>query len=171
MTPQIIYPNPLFRSSVMSISLQPNRLQHTRPPCPSKSPEACSNSCTLNRWCHATNSSSVVPISPCLQSFPALRPFLTSLLFTSCGQSIGASASASVLPMNIQGWCLLGWTGLISLQSKGLSRAWSKTTVQKHQFFSAQPSLWSNSHIFFMIHSHIFMVQASHMDVRLLLDY
>ena len=171
MTPQIIYPNPLFRSSVMSISLQPHRLQHTRPPCPSKSPEACSNSCTLNRWCHETNSSSVVPISPCLQSFPALRPFLKSLLFTSCGQSIEASASASVLPMDIQGWFLLGWTGLISLQSKGLSRALSKTTVQKHQFFSVQPFLWSNSHIFFRVHSHIFMVQVSHMDVRLLLDY
>ena len=147
MTPQIIYPNPLFRSSVMSISLQPHRLQHTRPPCPSKSPEACWNSCTLNRWCHATNSSSVAPISPCLQSFPALRPFLTSLLFTTCGQSIGASASASVLPMNIQGWFLLGWTGLIYLQSKALSRVISSTTVQRHQFFTIQTFLLSSSHI------------------------
>ena len=118
----------------------------TRLPCPSPSPRACSNSCPLSRWCHPTISSSVVPFS-CLQSFPASGSFPVSQLFTSGGQNIGVSASASVLPMNIQDWSPLGWTGRISLQSKGLSRVFSNTTVQKHQFFDAQLSSQSNSHI------------------------
>ena len=117
------------------------------PSCPSPSPRACSNSWPLSRWCHPTISFSVVPFSFCLQSFPASGSFSMIWLFTSGDQRIGASASASVLPMNIQDWFPLGWTGWISLQSKGLSRVFSNTTVQKHNFFSAQPSLWSNSHI------------------------
>ena len=107
----------------------------------------CSDSCPLSQWCHPTISSSVGPFSCCLQSFPASGSFPMSQLFPSGGQSIGASASALVLPMNIQGWFLLGLTGLICLLSKGLSRVLSSSTVQKHQFFSAQPYLWSNSHI------------------------
>ena len=102
---------------------------------------------SLSQWWHPTISSSVLPFSSCLQSFPASGSFLMSLLFTSGGESIGASASASVLPMNIQGLFPLGWTGWISLQSKGLSRVFSNSTVRKHQFFGAQASLWSNSHI------------------------
>ena len=136
----------LFSRSVTSNSLRPHGLQHARLPCPSPSPRVCPNSCPLSQWCHPTISSSVVPFSSCLQSFPASRSFPMSWPFTSCGQSIGASISASVLPMNIQDWSPLGLTGLISLQSKGLSRAFSNTTLQKHQFFSAQPSLWSSSH-------------------------
>ena len=101
----------------------------------------------LSRWCHPTISSSVIPFSSCPQSFAASESFPMSWLFTSDGQSIGVSASALVLPINIQDWFPLGWTGRISLQSKGLSRVFSNTTVQKHQFFGAQPSLWSNSHI------------------------
>ena len=119
-----------FSRSVMSVSLQPHGLQHTRPPCPSPTPRDYSNSCPLSWWCHPTISSSVVPFSSRLQSFPASGSFLMSQLFTSGGQSIGASAS--VLPMNIQDWFPLGWTGWISLQSKGLSRVFSNTTVQKH---------------------------------------
>ena len=111
----------------------------------SPSPGACSNSSSLNRWCEPTILSSVVPFSSCLPSFPASGSFLMSQLFASGGESIGALASASVLPMTIQGWFPLGLTGLISLQSKELSRVFSNTTVQKHQFFSAQPPLWSNS--------------------------
>ena len=107
----------------------------------------CSNSPPLSQLCYLTISSSPVPFFSCLQSFPASGSFLMSQLFTSGGQSIGASASARILPMNIQGWFPLGLTGLISLQCKGLSRVFSSTTVQKHQFFSAQLSLWSNSHI------------------------
>ena len=114
--------------------------------CPSSSPGVCSNSCPLGQWCYPTISSSVILFSH-LQSFPASRSFLMCQLFTLGGQSIGASTSASVFPMHIQGWFPLGLTGLISLQSKGLSRVFSKTTVQKHQFFGAQPSLWPNSHI------------------------
>ena len=136
-----------FSHSVMSNSLWPHGLQHTRPPCPSPTPGVHSNSCPLTWWCHPTISSSVIPFSPCLQSFPASGSFLKSWLFTTGGHSIAASASASVLPMNIQDWLPLGLTGLISLQSKGLSRVFSNTTVQKHQFFSVQPSLWSSSHI------------------------
>jgi len=135
-------------SLLFRIIVQPHRLQHARFLCPSPSPGACSNSCPLSQWCHPTISSSVIPFSSFLQSFPASGSFLMSKLFTSGGQSIGASASALVLPINIQDWSWKpGWTGLISLQSKGLSRVFSNTTVQKHQFFSAQPSLWSNSHI------------------------
>ena len=137
----------LFSRSVVSNSLQPHGLQHTRSPCPSPSPRACSNSCPSIRWCHPTVSSSVIPFSSWLQSFPASGTFLMSQFFTSGGQSLGASASASVLPMNIEDWFPLGLIGLISLQSKGLSRVFSNTTVKKHQLFSAQPYLWSNSHI------------------------
>ena len=136
-----------FSHSAVSNSLQPHGLQHTRLPCPSPTPGAYSNSCPLSWWCHPTISSSVVPFSSCLQSFPASGSTLMSQFFISGGQSIEVSASASVLPMNIQDWFPLGWTGLISLQSKGLSRVFSNTTVPKHQFFGAQPSLWSNSHI------------------------
>ena len=135
-----------FSRSVMSKSLRPCGLQHARPLCPSPSPGACPNSCPLIWWCYPTISSSITLFSFCLQSFPASRYFLMSQFFASCGQSIGASASVSVLPMNTQDWSHLGWTGWISLQSKGLSRVFSNTTVQKHQFFSTQPSQ-SNSHI------------------------
>ena len=128
-------------SSVVSGSLQPHGLQHTRPPCPSTTPRLYSNSCPLSQWCQLTISSSVVPFSSCLQSFPASGSFQMSQFFASGGKSIGASASASVLPMNIQDWFPLGWTGCISLQSKGLSRVFFNTTIQKHQFFSAQLSL------------------------------
>ena len=116
-------------------------------PSPSPTPRACSNAHPMSQWCHPTISSSVIPFSSCLQSFPALGYFLMSQFFASGGQSIGDSASASVLPMNIQGWFPLGLTGLISLQSKGLSRVFSSTTVQKHQLFGAQLSLWSKPHI------------------------
>ena len=137
----------LFSRSVMSDSLPPHGLQHARLPCPSVSPRACSKSCPLSRCCHPTISSSVVPFFSCLQSFPASGSFPRSQFFTSCGQSIGASASVSVLTRSIQGWFPLQLTGLISLQSKGLSRVFSNTTVQKYEFFSVQPSLWSNCHI------------------------
>ena len=130
-----------FSYSVVSNSLQPHGLQHARFPCPSLTPRACSTSCPSSLWCHPIISSSVVPFSSCLQSFPASGSFPMSQFFASGGQSIGASASASVLPMNIQGWCPLGLTALISLQSKGLSRVFYNTTVQKHQFFTAQLSL------------------------------
>ena len=130
-----------FSRSVKSDSLCPHRLQHARPPCPSPAPRTYSNSCPLNRWCHPTTSSSVVPFSSRLQSFPASGSFPMSLFFASGGQSIGVSASKSVLPVNIQDWSPLGWTGWISLQSKGLSRVFSNTTVQKHQFFGSQLSL------------------------------
>ena len=125
-----------FSHSVMSDSLWPHRLQHARPPCPSPTPGVYPNSCSLSRWCHPAISSSVVPFSSCLQSFPASGSFSMSLLFVSGGQSIGASASA--LPMNFQSWFPLGLTGLISLLSKGLSRVFFSVTVQKHQLFSAQ---------------------------------
>ena len=124
-----------FSCSVMSNSLWPHRLQHTRPPCPSPTPGVHPNSCPLSRWCHPTISSSVVPFYPCPQSFPTSRSFQMSQLFTSGGQSIGVSASTSVLPMNTQDWSSLGWTDWISLQSTGLSRVFSNTTVQKPQFF------------------------------------
>ena len=136
-----------FSRSVISNSLWPHGLQHTRPPCPSPTPRVYANSCQLSQWCHPTISSSVVPFSSCLQSFPASGSFQMSPLFASGGQSIGVSSSASVLPMTIQNWFPLGLIGLISLQSQGLSRVFSNTTVQKHQFFSAQLSSWSNSHI------------------------
>ena len=134
----------------VSYSLQPHdripNLQDTKLPCPSLSPRVCSNSGPLSQWCHPTISCSITPFS-CPQSFPASGSFPMSLLFASGGQRIGASASAPVLPMNIQDWSPLGWTGWISLQSKGVSRVFSNTTAQKHQFFSAQLSLQSNSHI------------------------
>ena len=137
-----------FSCSVMSDSLWPRGLQHARLPCRSLSPGACSNSYPLSQWCHPTISSSVIPLSSCLQScqhqgffFQMSQPFALG------DHSIGISASVSVLPMNIQDWFPLGWTGWISLQSKGLSRVFSNTTVQKHQFFGAQLSSQSNSHI------------------------
>ena len=135
-----------FSRSVMSDSLRSHGLQHARPPCPSPTPGACSNSCPSGQWCHPTTSSSVIPFFSSPHSFPASGSFPKSQFFTSGGQSIGASASASVLPMNIQGWFPLGWTGWISLQSKGLSRVFSNTTVQKHQFFGAHLSLYSHIH-------------------------
>ena len=131
----------------MSYSLWPHGLWHTKPPCPSLSPGVCPSSCPLNRWCYPTISSSVVPFSYWLQSFPASGSFQMSQFFSSGGQITGDSASASVLPTNIQGWFPSRLTGLISLQFKRLSRVFSNTTVQKHQFFSALPSLWSTSHI------------------------
>ena len=134
-------------SSVISDSLQTHGLQHARPPCPPPTPRVYSNSCPLSRWCDATILSSVIPFSSCLQSFPASGSFQMSQFFASGGQSIGVSASASVLQMNIQKRFPLGWTAWISLQSRGFSRVFSNTTVQKHQFFSAQLSLWPDSHI------------------------
>ena len=130
-----------FSRSVMSSSLWPHGPQHTRPPCPSPTPRVYSNSCPLSQWCHATISSSVFAFSSRPQSFPASGSFPVSQLFTSGGQSIGVSASTSVFPMNTQDWSPLGWTGWISLQSKGLSRVFSNTTVQKQQFFCALLSL------------------------------
>ena len=135
-----------FSPSVVSDSLQPHGLQHARPPCPSPAPGVYSNSCPLSRWCHPTISSSVIPFS-WLQSFPASGSFQMSQLLVSGGRSIGVSASTSDLQMNTQDWSPVGWTGWISLLSKGLSRAFSNTTVQKHQSFSAQLSFWFNSHI------------------------
>ena len=131
----------------MSNSLWPHDPQPTRPPCPSLTPRVYSNSCPLSQWCHLTISSSVVPFSSRLQSFPASGSFQMSQFFASDCQSMGVSASTSVLPMNIQDWFPLGWTSWISLQFKGLSRVFSNTTVQKHQFFGAQLSSQSNSHI------------------------
>ena len=128
-------------------TLRPQELQHARPPCPSPAPGACSNSCPLSWWCHPTISSSVIPFSSCLQSFPASGFLSMSQFFTTGGQSIGASPSGSVLPMNIQDWFPLGLTDLISLQSNRLPRVFSNTSIQKHQFFGTQLSLWSNSHI------------------------
>ena len=136
-----------FSCSVVSNSLQPHGLQHTRLPCPSPTPRAYSNSCPLSLWCHPTISSSVIPFSSCLQSFPASGSFQMSKFFISGSHSIAASASASVIPMNIQDWSPLGLTGLNSLLSVELSRVLFSTIVQKHQFFGAQPSLWFNSHI------------------------
>ena len=123
--------------SVVSDTLWPHGPQHARLPCPSPTPGVYANSCSLGRWCHPTISSSVVPLSSPFQSFPASGSFPMSQFFTSGGQSIGVSASTSVLPMNTQDWSPLGWTGWVSLQCKGLSRVFSNTTVQKHQFFSA----------------------------------
>ena len=132
-------PTVQFSCSIVSDSLQPHRLQHARLACPSPTPEACSNSCLSSQWYHPTISSSVIPFSFCLQSFPGSFPM--SQFFSSGGQSIGVSASTSVLPMNIQDWLPLGLTDLIFLQSKGLWRVSSNTKIQKHQFFSAQLSL------------------------------
>ena len=129
-----------FSCSVVSDSLWPRGLQQARPPCPSPTPRVYSNSCPLSRWCYPTISSSVIPFSSHVQSFPAYGSFLMSQFFTSGDQSIAISASSWVLPMNTQDWSPLGWTGWF-LQSKGLSRVFSNTTVQKHQFFGAQLSL------------------------------
>ena len=136
-----------FGGSVMSDSLWPHGLQHNSLPCLSPTPKACSNSCPLSQGCHPTISSFVVAFFSCLQTFPAPGSFPMSQFFALGGQSIRVSASASDLPMNIQAWFPLGLTGWISLQSKGLSRVFSNTTVQKHQFFSTRLSLQSNSHI------------------------
>ena len=136
-----------FSHWVMSDSLQPHEPQHTRPPCLSPTHEVYSNSCPSSQWCHPAISSSVVPFSSCPQSLPASGSFPMSQLFKWGGQSIGVSASASVLPVNTQDWSPSGWTGWTSVQSKGLSRVFSNTTVQKHWFFSTQLSSQSNSHI------------------------
>ena len=136
-----------FSHSVLSDSLQPHGLQHARPPCPWPTPGVYPNSCPSSRWCHPAISSSVIPFSSCPQSLPASRSFPMSQHFAWGDQSIAVSALASVLPMNTQDWSPLGWTGWISLQSKGLSRVFSNTTVQKHQFFSTQLSSQSNYHI------------------------
>ena len=135
-----------FSNSMVSDSLQPHESQHSRPPCPSPPPGVHSNSCPLSRWCHPAISSSVIPFS-CSQSLPASESFPMSQLFAWGGQSTGVSALASVLPKNTQDWSPLEWTGCISLQTNGLSRVFSNTTVQKHQFFGAQLSSQSNSHI------------------------
>ena len=152
-TKMTIYPSMLgissaqFSCSVVSDSLRPHELQHTRPPCPSPTPRVHSDSHPSSRWCHPAISSSVVPFSSCPQSLPASGSFQMSQCFTWGGQSTGVSALASFLPKNTQGWSPSEWTGWISLQSKGLSRIFSNTTVQKHQFFSTQLSSQSNSHI------------------------
>ena len=131
----VVFSSVHFSCSVMSDTLRPHGLQQAWPPCPSPTPEAYSNSCPLSRWCHPTTSSSVLPFSSCLQSCPASGSFQMSQFFTSGGQSIGLSASASVFPTNIQDWFPLGLTGLTSMLSKGLSRVFCNTTVQRHQFF------------------------------------
>ena len=136
-----------FSRSVVSDSMRPHESQHARPPCPSPTLGVYSNSCPSSRWCHPAISSSVVPFSSCPQSLPASGSFPMSQLFASGGQSTGVSASASVLPMNTQDLSPSGWTGWISLQSKGLSRVFSNTTIQKHQFFGAQLSSQFNSDI------------------------
>ena len=136
-----------FSRSVVSDSLRPHESQHARPPCPSPIPGVHSDSRPSSQWCHPAISSSVIPFSFCSQSLPASESFPMSQLFTWGGQSIGVSASASVLPMNTQDWSPLGWTGWISLQFKGLSRVFSNTTVQKYQFFGTQLSSQSNSHV------------------------
>ena len=136
-----------FSCSVVSDSLWPHESQHARPPCPSPSPRVHSDSRPSSPWCHPAISSSVVPFSSCPQSLPESVFFPMSQLFSWGGQSTGVSASASVLPMNTQDWSPLGWAGWTSLQSKGLSRVFSNTTVQNHQFFGAQLSSQSNSHI------------------------
>ena len=136
-----------FSHSVVSDSLRLRGLQHARPPCPLPTPRVYSNSYPLSWWCHPTILFSVIPFFSHLQSFPASVSFQMSQLFAWGSQSIGVSGSASVLPKNTQDWSPLGWTGCISLQSKGLSGVFSNTTVQKHRFFGSQVSLWSNSHV------------------------
>ena len=143
-----VYSSVQFSRSVVSDSLRPRESQHSRPPCLSPTPRVYSDSCPSSRWCHPAISSSVVPFSSCPQSLPASSSFPTLFqLFTSGGQSTGVSGSASVLPMNTQDWSPSAWTGWISLKSRGLSRVFSNTTVQKHQFFCTQLSSQSNSHI------------------------
>ena len=136
--PQKRFPSVQFSHSVVSDSLRPHESQHTRPPCPSPTPGVYSNPCSSSRWCYPAISSSVVPFSSCPQSLQSSGTFAMSQLFAWGGQSTGVSASISVLPMNTQDWSPLGWTSWISLQSKGLSRVFSNTTVQKHQFSSAR---------------------------------
>ena len=136
-----------FSRSVVSDSLRPHESQHSRPPCPSPTPGVHSDLCPSSQWCHPAISSSVIPFSSCPQSLPASGSFPMSQLFTWSSQSIGVSASASVLPVNTQDWSPLGWTCWISLQAKGLTRVFSSITVQKHQFFGAQLSSQSNTHI------------------------
>ena len=138
-TLKVFFTSVQFSHSVVSDSLRPHELQHARPPCPSPTPGVHSNSRPSSPWCHPAISSSVIPFSSCPQSLPPSESFPMSQLFAWGGQSIGVSASASVLPMNTQDWSL-EWSGWISLQSKGLSRVFSNTTVQKHQFFGTLPS-------------------------------
>ena len=147
MLPGFRFPVQFSSVSQLCLTLWPHELQHARLPYPSPTPRACSISFPLSQWCHPTILSSATPFSFCLQSFPASGSFPMSQFFNSGGQTIGVSAWVSILPMNIQDWFPLGWTCWISLQSKGLSRVFSNTTVQKHQFLSAQLSFWSNSHI------------------------
>ena len=149
----VLHTSVQFSCSVMSDCLQSHGLQHGRRPCVSPTPGAHSNSCPLSWWCHPTFSSSVILFSSCLQSFPKSGSFLMSQFFTSGGQSIGASASASVPPVNIQDWFPLELTSLISLQSKGLSRVFSNTTVHKHRFFSTQPSALKSTRDYWTNHS------------------
>ena len=144
---KLIFSSVQFSRSVVSDSLRPHESQHARPPCPSPTPGVHPNPCPLSQWCHPTISSSVVPFSSCPQSFLTSGSFQMSQLFASGGHSIGISASTSVLPTNAQDWSPLGWTGWISLQFEGLSRVFSNTTVQMHQFFGTQLSSQSNSHI------------------------
>ena len=151
-----------FSRSVTSNSLWPHGLQHSRSPCPLPTPRVYSNSCPSSWWCHPTISSSVIPFSSRPQYFPASGSFPMGQFFTSGGQSIGVSASASVLPMNIQDWSPLEWTGWISLQSKGLSRVFSNTTVQKHQFFSAQLSLYVCIYIYCKIITSLANIHHTH---------
>ena len=146
MDPSVQFSSVQFSRLVMFDSLQPHESQHTRPPCLSSTPEVRSDSRPLSPWCHSAISSSVVPFFYCPQSLTASESFPMSQLFTWGGQRTGVSALASFPPKNTQGWSLSEWTGWISLQSKGLSRVFSNTTVQKHQFFGAQPSSQSNSH-------------------------
>ena len=145
--PLTVFSSVQFSHWVMSDSLRPHESQHARPPCPSPTHGVYSNSCPSSRWCHPAISSSVIPFSSWPQSLPASGSFPMSQLFTWGGQSTGVSASASVLPVNTQNWSPLGWAGWISLQSEGLSRVFSNTIVQKHQFFGTQLSSQSNSHI------------------------
>ena len=140
-TKKLSFSSDQFSRSVVSDSLRPHELQHARPPCQSPTPGVYSNSCPSSQWCHPAISTSVVPFSFCPQCFTASGSFPMNQLFVSGGQSIGVSDSTSVLPMDTQDWSPLGWTGRISLQSKGLSRVFSNTTVQKHQFFGTQLSL------------------------------
>ena len=153
-----------FSRSVMSNSLRPREPLHARPPCPSPAPRVHPNPCPLSRWCHPTISSSAVPFSSCLQSFPASGSFQMSQLFISGGQSAGASAPASVLSMNIQDWFPLGWPCWISLQSKGLSRVFSNTTVQKYQFFGAQLFFLSSSHPYMTMGKTIALTRQNFVD-------
>ena len=153
-----MYQSVQFSCSVVSNSLWPHRLQHARPSCPSPTPRVCAKSCPLSQWCHPTISSSVAPFTSSPQSCPASGSFSMSQFFASSGQSIGASSSSSVFPVNIQDWFPLRLTGWVSLQSKGLSRVFSNTTVQKHQFFGTQPSLWSNFHICTWLLESIFQI-------------